>query len=82
MSNDEEFENVEGLEPPMLDETWGIKDGDDKETATARLKQNHEPIDDQFKKDFNGESGLVFRNLSSAIHEVIDFSLFLCRNLQ
>ena len=65
----------------MLDETWGIKDGDDKETATARLKRNHQPIDDQFKKDFNGECGLIFINLSSA-HEVIDFSLFLYRNLQ
>jgi len=45
--------NVEGLEPPMLDETWGLIDGEDKETSTPRVKRNHEPIDDQFKKDFD-----------------------------
>ena len=46
--------NIEGLEPPMLDETWGLKDGEDKETSTPRVKRNHGPIDDQFKKDFDG----------------------------
>jgi len=45
--------NVEGLEPPMLDETWGLIDGEEKETSTPRVKRNHEPIDDQFKKDFD-----------------------------
>ena len=38
----------------MLDETWGLVDGEDKETSTPRTKRNHEPIDDQFKKDFDG----------------------------
>ena len=39
----------------MLDETWGLKDGEDKETSKPRSKRNSEPIDDQFKKEFNGE---------------------------
>ena len=38
----------------MLDETWGLIDGEEKETSTPRVKRNHEPIDDQFKKDFDG----------------------------
>ena len=39
----------------MLDETWGLKDGEDKETSTPKVKRlNHGPIDDQFKKDFDG----------------------------
>ena len=38
----------------MLDETWGLIDGEDKETSTPRVKRNHEPLDDQFKKDFDG----------------------------
>ena len=38
----------------MLDETWGLIDGEDKEKSTPREKRNHGPIDDQFKKDFDG----------------------------
>ena len=38
----------------MLDETWGLIDGEDKETSTPRVERNHGPIDDQFKKDFDG----------------------------
>ena len=52
--NEEVVGNVEGLEPPMLDETWGLKDGEDTETSTPRVKRNHGQIDDQFKKDFDG----------------------------
>ena len=39
----------------MLDETWGLKDGEDNETAKNISKRNSEPIDDQFEKEFNGE---------------------------
>ena len=40
----------------MLDETWGLKDGEDKEASKPRLKRTSEPIDDQFSKDFNGKT--------------------------
>ena len=38
----------------MLDETWGLIDGEEKETSTPRVKRNHEPIDEKLKKDFDG----------------------------
>lgn len=40
--------NVEGLEPPMLDETWGLEDGDSKtrEKRSAMV---------QFQKEVQGE---------------------------
>ena len=47
---DDTFENVEGLEPPMLDETWGLKDGDE-EQQPKRMKRN--PIDEKFKNEID-----------------------------
>ena len=40
-NTDEDFNEIEGLEPPMLDETWGLKDntvGDD-ENATKPISK-------------------------------------------
>jgi len=51
--SDEVVGNIEGLEPPMLDETWGLKDGEDNKTSKSKSKRNSEPIDDQFEKEFN-----------------------------
>ena len=45
LSND-----MEGLEPPMLDETWGLKDGEEKNETNKREKR--ENVSDE---DFNKE---------------------------
>ena len=39
----------------MLDETWGLKDGEDNKISKPKSKRNSEPMDDQFEKEFNGE---------------------------
>ena len=44
--NDEEVKNVEGLEPPMLDETWGLRDGDENRTKRS--------IEGEFQNEIEG----------------------------
>ena len=51
----------------MLDETWGLKDGEDNETLKTKSKRNSEPIDDQFSKEFNGEIFCLYQNRLSFI---------------
>ena len=62
----------------MLDETWGLKDGEDKETSTPKVKRlNHGPIDDQFKKDFDGVYLTLFMRLHCLFKNQQDRNIFL-----
>ena len=42
------FEGIPGLEPPMLDETWGLRDYDQNKTL------NIENIAAKYKKEIDG----------------------------
>ena len=48
--NGEDFSEVDGLEPPMLDETWGLKD--DQEGIKRTPRKNI--IDEDFEKHVEG----------------------------
>ena len=50
-----EFKTTEGLEPPMLDETWGFDKIDDNEIPTLEIQRTHKPNEDQFEKELEGD---------------------------
>ena len=49
-----EFKTMEGLEPPMLDETWGLENIEANKVSTLGFQLKHKPNEDQFEKDLNG----------------------------
>ena len=49
-----EFKTTEGLEPPMLDETWGLENIEANKASTLGFQQKHKLNEDQFEKDLNG----------------------------
>ena len=49
-----EFKTTEGLEPPMLDETWGLEKLEVNKASSLGFQQKHKPNEDQFEKDLNG----------------------------
>ena len=51
----EEFKTMEGLEPPMLDETWGLENIDESQVSTLDIHQKHKPNENRFEKDLNGK---------------------------
>ena len=56
--NPDDYEESDGLEPPMLDETWGLKDGD--EATENEVKTKRSVKDDTFRKEleeiYDGDS--------------------------
>ena len=50
----EDLKSMEGLEPPMLDETWGLENVEANKASTLGFQQNHKLNEDQFEKDLNG----------------------------
>ena len=48
---DESFDDQDGLEPPMLDETWGIREED---TNDKDVKKKMHSKDEEFKKYVDG----------------------------
>ena len=50
---DEDFNEIEGLEPPMLDETWGLKDNFADENATKPISKK-KLLDKEFAKFAEG----------------------------
>ena len=52
----EDLKSMEGLEPPMLDETWGFDKIDDNEIVpTLEIQRKHKPNEDQFEKELEGD---------------------------
>ena len=51
----EDLKSMEGLEPPMLDETWGFDKIDDNEIPTLEIQRTHKPNEDQFEKELEGD---------------------------
>ena len=52
----EDLKSMEGLEPPMLDETWGFDKIDDNEIVpTLEIQRTHKPNEDQFEKELEGD---------------------------
>ena len=54
IENPEEYEETDGLEPPMLDETWGLKDGEDETETSNEIRTKRSSKDEQFRKDLEG----------------------------
>ena len=49
-----EFKTTEGLEPPMLDETWGLENIETNEVRTFDIQRKDNPNEIRFVKDLNG----------------------------
>ena len=57
----EDLKSMEGLEPPMLDETWGFDKIDDNEIVpTLEIQRTHKPNEDQFEKELEGDQYFHF----------------------
>ena len=50
----EDLKSMEGLEPPMLDETWSLENIEANKVSTLGFQQKHKPNEDQFEKYLNG----------------------------
>ena len=58
IENPDDFEEEDGLEPPMLTETWGLKDEEGSEENEVRTKRNTK--DEEFRKDLEGMESIFF----------------------
>ena len=54
----DDFEDEDGLEPPMLTETWGLKEGEKTDENEVRTKRNTK--DEEFRKDLEGMNQSIF----------------------
>ena len=64
-NTDEDFNEIEGLEPPMLDETWGLKDDLDENVTKPIPKKKIQ--DQEFAKFAEGIFNTVlFTNIHTA----------------
>ena len=54
VSMNKEFKTTEGLEPPMLDETWGLENIEANKESTLGFQQKHKLYEDRFEMHLNG----------------------------
>ena len=57
---DEDFNEIEGLEPPMLDETWGLKDSSSVDENATKPIPKKKLQDQEFAKFAEGKYYIVF----------------------
>ena len=62
IENPDDFEEEDGLEPPMLTETWGLKAEEGSEENEVRTKRNTK--DEEFRKDLEGMESIFFLKVS------------------
>ena len=50
-----DMKNKEGFEPPMLEETWGLKNGEINGVEVLDIKRKYVPQEKQFQTYLKGE---------------------------
>ena len=50
-----DMKNKEGFEPPMLEETWGLKNGEINGVEVVDIKRKYESQGNQFQTYLKGE---------------------------
>ena len=69
----EDLKSMEGLEPPMLDETWGFEKEDNDIVPTLEIQRTHKPHEDQFEKEIEGNFKIfiLIQNKLNKMHLIL-----------
>ena len=77
---DEDFNEIEGLEPPMLDETWGLKDSSSVDENATKPIPKKKLQDQEFAKFAEGKYSTIYSLFTFSSYSCL-FTFFICLHL-